>query len=253
MPRPRKVLPLSVSLSLAYHIALIEDRTVAPDPATVREIVKRRQNGQYKAARDVNHHSASHERGDNVARSIGWIVALTRQDCDSWGIPYVLEHESGRGIRLFDAKTRLGDRVSVKGCTRADPLDDTAHVVTTICAGSFDSTTAAILKGCPMVVIYARGDVVDLDRMIFQVIDVRAILRSVGGDIAKITDRTGLGHPGAGGSGLMWGNWVMRKDKETGREHGPYFEVSVTTRHDPWQTGTLADIEAQVAAVLRRP
>jgi len=230
------------------------DRT--PAPSRVVTIVPRNMAGQYKSKKGkdgkkgVNHHPASHERGDNTTRTIGWRVAIREEEAALWGVPFVREHESGRGIPVFDGVTRLGDRVSVKEVTRENPDASTSVVLTTPSEGSIAPFGAAIMKGCPVVVIHHRDGIIDLDRMTFKVIDARAILADAGGDLAQVRDRTGAGHPGRGGSGTIWGKWVSRVDT-LGREYGHYWEVSISTRTHAWQVGSLEDIEAQVAAILR--
>lgn len=220
------------------------------DTAPAREVpvVCRNQAGQFKAKPEVNTHSASHEGGDNTARALGFRVALRPEECEAWGVPYVDEHESGRGVRLFDAVTRLGDRVSVKETRRPNPNHDTSHVITTPSERSIATTTAAILRGAPVLVVAHRGTI-DLDRIQFRLLDVAPVLREAGGDVGAIRDRTGAGRPGAGGSGTIWGKWVQRKNKR-GDLYGHYWEVSVSVRKLPWRFGTIEEIEREIHAML---
>lgn len=224
------------------------DTTTTTTTSRIVKVKARDMGGRYKSEKNVNNHTLSHERGDNTARSLGFTVALTLADCEAWGLPFVAEHESGRGIRLKDARTRLGDGVSVKSTERSDPNKDTSHVLTTTTEGEIPTSTAAIMKGCPVLVVAHQGTI-DLDRVQYRLLDARAVLVAAGGDLAHVPDRTGMGHPGRGGSGPIWGKWVQRKDAH-GEKYGHYWEVSVSVSKIPWRWGTIEEIEAEIHAML---
>jgi hypothetical protein len=205
--------------------------------------------GQYKAAANVNTHSASQERGDNTARALGFRVALTDDDAARLGVPFVEEHESGRGIMLYDCCDDVGNGVAIKTVSRTDFKAATNMVLTTPSVESIPVAGDAMLRSCPILVVHQTGTTLDLDNLWFAVVDGREALRACGGNLAAVKDTTGGGRVGRGGNPPVAGKWVQRKNKRTGKMYGHYWEVSVRIPAQNWRGGTIEEARAALKAI----
>lgn len=201
----------------------------------------RNMDGTARKGGDYNHHPASHAGGDILARTIGLSCALTPDDAARWGLNFVADFTGqGRGFELKDGKTRAGTGASVKRVSREEWEKATSAVLCCVSAASFNRYGAAVAKGCPVVVVHAPGDTVDLDNLWFAVIDAREVVKQAGG-WASIPDVTGQGHPGRGGRGPVWRKQVGRKGQAD-----TYTEVSIKVPRSAWRSGTVEELHAEI-------
>jgi len=217
--------------------------------ARIVNVPVRNMRGAFKAAANVNTHSASQERGDNTARALGFRVALTLADCQRLGVPFVEEHESGRGIRVYDCCDDAGNGIAIKTVSRTEWKAATNMVLTSPSENEIPSTQAAMLRSCPILVVHQTGATLDLDNLWFAVVDGREALRACGGNLAAVKDTTGGGHPGARGNPPVSGKWVQRKNPNTGKMYGHYWEVSVRIPAQNWRGGTIEEARAALKAI----
>lgn len=217
------------------------DRTPS---ARVVTLTPRDMGGRYIKAEKMNKDNRSHNQGDLVARSIGLRCALTEADAARAGLAFVADYTGqGRGFPLFDGATRAGTLASVKRVSRTDRSKSTSAVLFTASPASLPTFQAAVSRSCPVILIHAPTDEVDLDRLTFAVLDARKVVHDMGG-WANVPDRTHAGHPGRGGSGPVWGKWVTRPN-----QNGVYFEVSVHVPPGAWRTGTVEEAHAALDAL----
>ena len=220
---------------------MASDRTSSPRIVT---LTPRDMGGKFIKASRLNKDNRSHNQGDLVARGILLCCALTENDATRAGLPFVADYTGqGRGFPLFDGKTGAGTLASVKRVSRQDRAKSTAAVLFTACAGSLPAFQAAVERACPVILIHAPTDEVDLDRLTFAILDARAAVANMGG-WACVPDRTGAGHPGRAGSGPVWGKWVDRPN-----QNGVYFEVSVHVPASAWRVGTVEEAHAALDAL----
>jgi hypothetical protein len=144
---------------------------------------------------------------------------------------------------LFDGRTPGGTLVSVKRVSREDRTKSTAAVLFTASPSSLPAFQGAVDRACPVILIHAPTDEVDLDRLTFAVVDARKVVDDMGG-WARVPDRTGMGHPGRAGSGPIWGKWVDRPN-----QNGIYFEVSIHVPASAWRVGTVEEAHADIDAL----
>lgn len=192
----------------------------------------------------LNKDQRNNNQGDLVARGIGLRCALNTADADRAGLPFVADYTGqGRGFPLFDGATRAGTLASVKRVSRQDRAKSTSAVLFTASPASLPAFQAAVDRSCPVILIHAPGDEIDLDNLVFAVLDARKVVADMGG-WARVPDRTGAGHPGRAGSGPAWGKWVTRPN-----QNGLYFEVSVHVPPGAWRTGTVEEAHAALDAL----
>ena len=210
----------------------------------IRSLIARDMSGAFISEDDRNKHEASHSGGDMVARAVRLTVALTPDDAARAGLPFWSDFTGqGTGFRLFDGKTAAGTLASVKRVSRREWEKATNAVLCTPSPANFARYGAAVDRSCPVVVIHAPTDTVDLDNLFFAVVDAREVVRSIGG-WGAMKDTTGAAHVGRAGKPPVSYKWVTRKN-----QNGKYAEVSVRVPRSAWRSGTVEELHAAIDAL----